>query len=184
MVCHRCKMVVQATLEKQDLHPVSMSLGEVVLAEDDIPKEKRQQLEAELKAVGFELIDDQKSRLIEQIKTYLIGIIHHNEDTPNKNYSELLSQHLHHDYSYLSNLFSTVEGITIEQFIINHKIEKVKELLLYGELSLSEIAFQLKYSSTAHLSSQFKKLTGFTPTEFKKMGQSNRRPLDQIGIKK
>src|SRR6478609_1466429 len=136
MVCHRCKMVVKAELEKLNLHPVNIALGEVFIEEKELQKEQQENLDDALKAVGFELIDDRKSKLIEQIKTFVIDIIHYTDEQPKKKYSELLSQHLHHDYSHLSNLFSQVEGITIEQYIINQKIEKVKELLMYDELSL------------------------------------------------
>ncbi len=139
-----------------------------------MPKEQYAQLSGALKEVGFELIDNKRSKLIEQIKAYIIDTVH---------FSELLSQHLHHDYSYLSNLFSEVEGITIEHFIISQKIEKVKELLLYNAQSLSQIAFNLGYSSTAHLSAQFKKLTGLTPSQFKQIGAQNRKPLDGISRK-
>lgn len=184
MVCQRCKMVIGAELEKLHLHPVSMALGEVVLEEKNLSKEQQNNLSAALKAVGFELIDDKRSKLIEQIKTFVIDAIHYKDELPQKNFSELISKHLHHDYSYLSNLFSEVEGITIEQYIINQRIEKVKELLVYGELSLSQIAFQLGYSSTAHLSNQFKKLTGLTPSQFKQMGIQGRKSLDDVGKQK
>lgn len=181
MVCHRCKMVVQTELEKLNLHPVNIALGEVVIEEKELSKEQAKQLDEALKAVGFQLIDDRKSKIIEGIKTFVINAIHYKDEQPKKNYSERLSQHLHHDYSYLSNLFSQVEGITIEQYIINQKIEKVKELLLYDELSLSQIAMQLGYSSTAHLSAQFKKLTGLTPSKFKQLGVESRKSLDDVG---
>jgi AraC family transcriptional regulator len=181
MVCHRCKMVVKTELEKLNLHPVNVALGEVVIEEKSLQEEQQKQLSVALNNMGFELIDDRRSKLIEGIKTFIIENIHYKDEQPKKNYSELLSQHLHHDYSHLSNLFSQVEGITIEQYIINQKIEKVKELLLYDELSLSQIALQLDYSSTAHLSTQFKKLTGLTPTRFKQMGQQSRRSLDDVG---
>lgn len=181
MVCQRCKMVVQAEMEKLKLHPVNIALGEVDIEEKELSKAQLHELSDALKAVGFELLDDRKSKLIEQIKTFVIETVHYKDEQPRKNYSELLSQHLHHDYSHLSNLFSQVEGITIEQYIITQKIEKVKELLLYDELSLSEIAFQLGYSSTAHLSAQFKKLTGFTPSQFKQTGRQSRKSLDSVG---
>lgn len=184
MVCHRCKMVVKSELEKLDLHPVNIALGEVVLQEDTLTKEQQAAISTSLNAVGFELIDDRKSKQIEQIKTFIIDSIHYKDEAPKKNYSDLLSQHLHHDYSYLSNLFSEVEGITIEQYIISQKIEKVKELLLYQERSLSEIALQLGYSSSAHLSTQFKKLTGLTPSQFRNMGMRSRKSLDEIGKSK
>lgn len=181
MVCHRCKMVVHAELEKLQLHPVNIALGEVVIEEKNLTKEQVSSLSDALKSAGFELIDDRRSRLIEQIKTFIIDKVHYNKEPQQKKFSGLLSQHLHHDYSYLSNLFSQVEGITIEQYIINQKIEKVKELLTYDELSLSQIAFQLGYSSTSHLSSQFKKLTGLTASQFKQLSVKNRRSLDEAG---
>lgn len=181
MVCHRCKMVVSSELEKLGLHPVHIALGEVTLEEKELSKEQQQQLSHSLQNAGFELIDDRRSKMIEQVKTFIINSIHYQEGQPKKNYSELLSKHLHHDYSYISKLFSEVEGITIEQYIINQKIEKVKELLMYDEQSLSQIALDLGYSSTAHLSSQFKKLTGLTPSQFKKMGRGARKSLDEVG---
>lgn len=181
MVCHRCKMVVKSELEKLGLHPITIALGEVAIEEKSLGKRKADELTKVLNSVGFELIDDKKSRLIEEIKTFIIYSIHYNQKQPKKKFSELLSQHLHHDYSYISNLFSEVEGITIEQYIITQRIEKVKELLLYDEMSLSQIALELDYSSTAHLSAQFKKTTGFTPTRFKQMGVQGRRSLDDVG---
>jgi AraC-like DNA-binding protein len=174
-------MVVKAEFEKLNLHPSNISLGEVTIQEGDLSKEQYSKLSESLKAVGFELIDDKKSRLIEQMKTFIIDAVHHKDEPPKKNYSQLLSEHLHHDYSYLSNLFSAVEGITVEQYIINQKIEKTKEMLAYDQFSLSQIAFQLGYSSTAHLSTQFKKLTGFTPSKFKETRIKNRKALDKVG---
>lgn len=181
MVCHRCKMVVKTELEKLGLHPIAIALGEVAIEEKSLTGKKTDELSAALKMVGFELIDDKKSRLIEQTKTFIINTVHHSSEQSKKRLSDLLSQHLHHDYSFISNLFSEVEGITIEQYVISQRIEKVKELILYDEFSLSQIAFQLGYSSTAHLSAQFKKITGFTPTQFKQMGVRGRRSLDEIG---
>jgi AraC family transcriptional regulator len=181
MVCHRCKMVVNTELQKLNLHPVNISLGEVVIEEKELNQDQQSKLFHALKGVGFELMDDKRSKLIEQIKTFVIDTVHYKEGRPKKNYSELLSQHLHHDYSHLSNLFSEVEGITIEQYIISQKIEKVKELLMYDELSLSQIALQLGYSSTAHLSNQFKKITGLTPSKFRQMGMQSRKSLDDVG---
>jgi len=180
MVCARCRMAVKAELEKLLLHPVTIALGEVTIEEEALNKDQLAGLSAALQTIGFELIDDKRSKLIEQVKTYIIHSVHHNEEQPNKNYSQLLSQHLHHDYSYISGLFSEVEGITIEKYIINQKIEKVKELITYDQLSLSEIAYQLGYSSVAHLSGQFKKVTGLTPSHFKQAGQLKRKPLDHI----
>ena len=184
MVCHRCKMVVKAEFEKLNLHPVNISLGEVMIVEKELKKEQLNNLSDALQAVGFEMIDTKRSKQIEQIKTFIIDTIHYKEEQPQKNFSELISKHLHHDYSYLSNLFSEIEGITIEQYILNQKIEKVKELLMYNELSLSQIALQLGYSSTAHLSNQFKKLTGLTPSQFKQIGLQGRKSLDDVGSKK
>lgn len=181
MVCQRCQMVVKAELERLGLHPVNVALGEAAISETTLTKAQERQVAEALRTVGFELIDDKRSKLIEQIKKFIINTIHYSDEPPTKNYSELLSKHLHYDYSHLSNLFSAVEGITIEHYIINQKIEKVKEMLVYDEYSLSQIAFQLGYSSTSHLSSQFKKLTGFTPSSFKKMGKKNRKPIDQVG---
>lgn len=181
MVCHRCRMVVTAELEKLGLHPVSVTLGEAVLEEDTLPEATKRALESALEQAGFELMDDKKSQLLEQIKTFIIETVHYQDEPSRENFSQLLSRHLHHDYSYLSKLFSEVEGTTIEQYLIHQKIEKVKELLHYKELALSQIAFDLGYSSTAHLSAQFKKLTGLTPTQFKQMGAHLRRPLDQVG---
>ena len=181
MVCNRCKMVVRSVFEKLGLQVVHTGLGEVEIAETRLDKEQLSGLSAELKTVGFELIDNKQSKLIEQIKTIIIDSVHHNDDPPKEKYSELLSRHLHYDYSYLSHLFSQVEGITIELYIISQKIEKVKEMLVYDELSLSQIAFQMGYSSTAHLSSQFKKQTGVTPSQFRQMRLQGRKGLDEIG---
>jgi len=181
MVCHRCKMVIKTELEKLGLHPITIVLGEVGIEEKSLSRKKSDELAKSLNIVGFELIDDRKSRLIEQIKTFIIDSIHYSHEQPKKKFSELLSRHLHQDYSFISNLFSEVEGITIEQYVINQRIEKVKELLLYDELNLSQVAFHLGYSSTAHLSAQFKKVTGFTPTRFKQMGVKGRKSLDDVG---
>lgn len=181
MVCHRCKMVVKAELEKLGLHPVSIALGEVAIEERELSTNQNEELSKALQSVGFELIDDKHSKLIEQVKNLIIDEVHYKKEQSNKKLSELLSQQLHHDYSYISNLFSEIEGITIEQYTITQRIEKVKELLLYNELSLSQIAFELDYSSTAHLSAQFKKITGLTPTKFKQIGVQGRKPLDDVG---
>lgn len=181
MVCHRCKMAVETTLQQLQLHPVSVALGEVVIEEKSLTANKTEALKATLSELGFELMDDKKSKLMEQIKNFIITSVHYNDEPSNINFSQLLAKHAGHDYSYLSKLFSEVEGITIEQYLIRQKIEKVKELLLYDEMPLSQIAFKLGYSSTAHLSAQFKKTTGFTPTQFKQMGAHSRRSLDDIG---
>jgi AraC-like DNA-binding protein len=182
MVCYRCKLAVENELKKLKLHPLKVELGEVVLQEDTITAQQQQQLSINLKQLGFELLDDKRKKIIEQIKTLVIQSVHYNKEQPAKNYSNFISESLHHDYSYLSKLFSETEGITIEQFIINQKIEKVKELLVYDEKSLSEISYELGYSSVSHLSSQFKKITGLTPTAFKESGIHHRKTLDAINI--
>lgn len=180
MVCHRCKMAVESVLQQAGIHPANIALGEVTLLENEIDKSKLNTISSELNKLGFELIDDKRSRLIEQIKTVIISTIHYSDEQPVVKFSELLSSKLHHDYSYLSKLFSDVEGVTIEQYIIGQKIEKVKELMTYDELSLNEIAFKLGYSSTAHLSNQFKKITGLSPSQFKQAGKNKRNSLDQL----
>lgn len=181
MVCNRCKLAVKRELEKLELHPMNVALGEVLIYEDSLSKEQLGKLSESLEAIGFELIDDKKSQLIEKVKSYVIETVHYNEKNAKVKFSVLLSRHLHHDYSFLSNLFSEVEGITIEQYVLLQKIEKVKELLMYDQLSLTEIAFQLGYSSTAHLSAQFKKLTGLTASAFKQLTVKTRKPLDEVG---
>ncbi|WP_207493762.1 helix-turn-helix domain-containing protein [Aridibaculum aurantiacum] len=179
MVCNRCINVVEQELQKLQIGSCKVTLGEVETSEV-LPKEKIEQLEKNLQVYGFELLDNSKQQLIEKIKNIIIQQVHYKQDGNNLNFSDILSKSLHKDYSYLSSLFSEVEGITIEKYLINQKIEKVKELIIYDELSLSEIAYQLGYSSIAHLSSQFKKVTGLTPTHFKKVGQNKRKPLDGI----
>lgn len=181
MVCNRCKMVVEQELKKLELHPASVQLGEVILEENALTTTQSNAVRKALQQFGFELLDDKKAQLLDQIKTFIIEAIHYKEESSGLNFSTLLSQHFHHDYSYLSKLFSEVEGITIEQYLLLQKIEKVKELLHYNEMSLSQIAMDLGYSSTAHLSAQFKKLTGLTPTQFKNMGAHQRQSLDHIG---
>lgn len=179
MVCNRCIMVVQNEMDKLGIPVNDIKLGEVTLCHD-LSGEKRKALDESLTNVGFELIDDKKSRIIEQIKTLIIEMVHHRESDNKYNLSDVLSRNLNHDYSYLSNLFSEVEGITIEKYFIAQKIEKVKELLVYDELSLSEIAERLHYSSVAYLSNQFKKVTGLTPSHFKKVKEDKRKPLDKV----
>ncbi|HET9485795.1 MAG TPA: AraC family transcriptional regulator [Chryseosolibacter sp.] len=183
MVCDRCKLVVRQELEKLGLQPVKIALGEVTLSDDLIAPEKLKQLDLALLNLGFERIDDRKARLIENIKNKVIEMIHYGDPASRKfNWSSILSESLHYEYNYLSNLFSSVEGITLEQYIIRQKIEKVKELLFYDELNLSEIAHKLGYSSVAHLSGQFKKVTGFTPSELKKSREIDqaRKSLDNV----
>ena len=183
MVCNRCVLVVNQELEKLGLHPEKVSLGEVELKEDHLSEQVLNQLDSSLSSLGFERMDDRKAKLIESIKNKVINLIHHSDPKNRKfNWSTLLAEALHHDYNYLSSLFSSVEGITLEQYIIRQKIERVKELLFYDELNLSEIADELGYSSVAHLSGQFKKVTGLTPSELKKSRSidHSRKPLDSI----
>ncbi len=179
MVCNRCIMVVQNELDKLGLDVESIKLGEITLANKPTVAEK-DALQQALNPLGFQLIDDKKSRIIERIKNSIIELVHHENDDTKANLSDVISSRLNHDYTYLSNLFSAVEGTTIEKYFIAQKIEKVKELLVYDELSLSEIAFRLNYSSVAYLSNQFKKVTGLTPSHFKKIREDKRKPLDQV----
>lgn len=179
MVCNRCIMVVENELEKAGIQASQVKLGEVILNEQ--PSDALiQQFTAAIEALGFERIDDKKSRVIEQIKNQIIQLVHHDYNDAKVNLSDYLSEALLHDYSYLSNLFSEVEGTTIEKYYIAQKIEKVKELLVYDELSLSEIADKLNYSSVAYLSNQFKKVTGLSPSHFKQIRSDKRKPLDEI----
>lgn len=183
MVCNRCKIVVAQELGKLGYKPAKVELGEVALEEDELTADQLSKIDSALAAVGFERIDDKKGRLVETIKNKVISKIHSGEVANRKfNWSDLLADELHYDYTYLSSLFSSVEGITLEQYIIRQKIERAKELLFYDELNLSEIAIKLGYSSVAHLSSQFKKITGLTPSELKKWRTSGetRTPIDQV----
>jgi AraC-like DNA-binding protein len=179
MVCNRCVKVVSNTLDDLKIEHGSVLLGEVAL-EKELTPEQKQNLEQRLEEDGFELIDDKKTRIIEKIKGLIINRINKDLDEANDNLSRYLTDHIHLDYPYLSNLFSSIEGITIEKYYIAQKIEKAKELLVYNELSLSEIAYKLGYSSVQHLSNQFKKVTGLTPSHFKQLGAERRKPLDQI----
>ena len=180
MVCDRCKMVVEAQLKALDLHPVSIELGVIEMAETELNDAQMDAARLSLLAVGFDLLEDRRSQLVEAIKTTIIDLVHHQNDEFKLKLSEYITQKLPYEYHYLSSLFSELEGITIEQYTIQQRIERVKELLAYGELTLSEIAFQLGYSSVAALSSQFKKTVGLTPSAWKKT-DSNRRTLDQVG---
>jgi AraC-like DNA-binding protein len=174
MVSLRCKMVVTAELDKLGLHYGAIDLGEVVL-KDDISSEQREKLSIALLKSGLELMDDNKAKLIEKTKNIIVEMVHYSEEYPKTNFSDYLSEKLNYDYTHLSNLFSQVAGCTIENYIISQKIERVKELLLYDELNLTEIASKLHYSSVAHLSTQFKRETGLTPTFFKQMKQFKKR---------
>jgi len=168
MVSIRCKMIVKSELEKLGLHATMIELGEVQL-EEDMSTEKQELLKIALFKFGLELMDDKKAILVEKIKNIVVEMVHYSDDPPALNFSAYLAEKLNYDYRYLSNLFSEVKGITIEHYIISHKIEKAKELLIYNELSLTDIAYKLHYSSVAHLSRQFKKVTGLTPSFFKNM---------------
>lgn len=179
MVCRRCKMVVKAELEKLGLQPLSVELGEVEILESNIEEVKKQLLH-NLRSLGFDLIDDKKSRTIESIKNLIIDLVHNKHNQINLNLSDYLAQELAQDYSTLSNLFSQVEGITLEKYFIQQKIEKVKELLIYDEMTLGEIAFLLNYSSVQHLSNQFKKVTGFSPSYFKQLKANKRRQIEDL----
>lgn len=180
MVCNRCIKVVKDELEKLHLTITNIRLGEVTVSENekDIDLEKVKEV---LLDNGFELLDDKKALLIEKIKNTVIEIIHQagNVDV-HINFSHLIEEKVGKDYQYLSSLFSSTEGVTIEKYVILQRIEKVKELLVYDELNLSEISFKVGYSSLQHMSSQFKKVTGLTPSEFKKMNDQNRQPLDKV----
>ena len=177
MVCIRCKMVVKAELEKLGLHYILVELGEAEIMED-ISTEQHDQFKVALLKSGLELLDDKKSVLIQKIKNVIVELIHYSEEPLAINFSDHLSQKLNHNYTYLANLFSEVQGTTIEKFIIAHKIERVKELLVYNELNLTEIAYLMHYSSVAHLSAQFKKVTGLTPSHFKQLREKRLTMLE------
>lgn len=179
MVSMRCKLLVKAELEKLGFKNAIVELGMIEFLEA-ISKEEKETLKENLLQSGLELLDDKRSILVEKIKNVIVELIHENKELPKVNYSDYISQKLGYDYTYLANTFSEVKGITIQQFIINHKIEKVKELILYNELSLSEIAYQMHYSSSAHLSNQFKKVTGLTPSFFRQMKGRRNKNLENI----
>lgn len=180
MVSTRCKMVVKDELKKMGIHFVMVDLGEIEIMEN-ISDVKRAQLKAALLTSGLELMDDRRAVLIEKIKNVIIEMVHYTDELPKVNYSDYISEKLNHDYTYLSNIFSEVKGITIQQFIIVHKIERAKELLLYDEMNLTEISYVLNYSSVAHLSNQFKKITGLSPSHFKQLKDKRRCPIEEIG---
>lgn len=171
--------MVRSELEKFGLHPLTVELG-MAQVERELSPEEKKSLNKRLEKLGFELIDEKKIRLIEKIKTAIVEMIRIEKDLPKMTFSGYLSEKFHQDYSALSKLFSEVQGVTIEQYVITQKIERVKELLVYDELSLSEIAYQLNYSSVSHLSKQFKKVTGLTPTHFKLVKENKRIPLDEL----
>ena len=179
MVCNRCIMVVQQVFESLGYIPIRISLGNVETT-NPITDDNLKKLKKSLIGYGFDLIDDTKSRIIEKIKNLVIQSVHHNNEDLKVNYSEYIESHLNRDYAYLSSLFSEVEGTTIEKYVILQKIERVKELLVYDELTLSEIAYQMGYSNVAYLSNQFKKVTGLTPSHFKQVKENKRKPLDEV----
>lgn len=179
MVCNRCIMVVTDLLQKLGIEARSVKLSEVELTEE-LSDARREELRMALEAVGFELIDNKRSRLIEQVKGTIIDLVQHGGEGLKMKLSDYLNEKIHYDYTYLSNLFSEVENTTIEQYFIAQKVERAKELLVYDELNLNEIADLLNYSSAAHLSAQFKKVTGLTPTHFKRIKEKKLKPLDEV----
>jgi AraC-like DNA-binding protein len=180
MVSNRCKMAVKEVLTAMGLHFVVVDLGEVDLMETISP-EQREELNLKLLHSGLELMDDKKAILIEKIKCAVVEMVHYADEQIKTNFSDFLSNKLHHNYTYLANLFSEVQGITIEQYMIAHKIEKIKELIMYDEMNITEIAWKMNYSSVAHLSNQFKKATGLSPSHFKQLKIKRRLPLEEIG---
>jgi AraC-like DNA-binding protein len=179
MVSARCKMAVKEVLKKLNLHFVIVDLGVVDIMET-ISGEERENLKADLLTAGFELMDDKRAMLIEKIKNVIVEMVHYADERPKTNFSDYLSEKLKHDYTYLANLFSEVTGSTIEHFIIAHKVERIKELIIYDELNITEIAYKMNYSSVAHLSNQFKKVTGLSPSHFKQLKDKRRNPIEDI----
>jgi YesN/AraC family two-component response regulator len=172
-------MMVKDELRKLGLHFIVIDLGEVEIMEI-ISDEQREALKDALLLIGLELMDDKRAILIQRIKNVIIEMVHHSEEMPTMNFSTFLSEKLQHDYTYMANLFSEVQGTTIEQFIISHKIERVKELIMYDELNLTQISYKMNYSSVAHLSNQFKKMTGLTPSHFKQLKVKRRKQIEEI----
>jgi len=179
MVCTRCKMVVKSELDKLGVHYTHLELGEAETMEE-LTADQLNSLNRGLKITGLELMDDKKSILVERIKTTIIELVHYTDEQIKTNLSDFLSDKLNYNYTYLANLFSEVKGTTIEKFFLAHKIERVKELLVYDELNLTEIADKLHYSSVAHLSNQFKKMTGLTPSHFKNLRNKRRQTLGNV----
>jgi len=180
MVSARCKMAVKEELKKLGVHFVVVDLGEVETMED-LSLVQLEGLKAGLLSSGLELMDDKRGILIEKIKNTIIEMIHHSDEVVKTNFSDYLSEKLKYDYTYLSNIFSEVQGTTIAQFIIAHKIERIKELMMYDELNITEIAWKMNYSSVAHLSNQFKKMTGLSPSQFKQLKDHKRSLIEDIG---
>ena len=172
-------MAVKEALKSLGLHFIVVDLGEVEVMEN-VSTEQREELKLALLGSGLELMDDKRAVLIEKIKNAIVEMVHHTDEIIKVNFSDFLSEKLNHDYTYMANLFSEVQGTTIEQFIISHKIERIKELIIYGELNITEIAWKMNYSSVAHLSNQFKKVTGLTPSHFKQLKEKRRSPIEEI----
>lgn len=179
MVSNRCKMMVKESLRGLGLHFIVVELG-VVEVMENLSFEQRERLKISLLDAGLELMDDKRAMLIEKIKNVIVEMVHHSDELPKTNFSDFISGKLNHDYTYLANLFSEVQGTTIEQFIISHKVERIKELIIYGELNITEIANKMNYSSVAHLSGQFKKVTGLSPSHFKQLKDKRRSPIEEI----
>jgi len=179
MVCSRCKMIVKTEIENAGLNPQIVDLGEIEI-ETPPTKDQLTTLDHALRQFGFEMIDDRKSQIINRIKNTIVKLVHHSDQNIGTNLSEYLASEIHLEYHYLSNLFSEVEGTTIEKYFINQRIEKAKELIVYGELSLSEISYQLGYSSVSYLSNQFKKITGLTPTHYKSLKEHKRKNIEEL----
>ena len=180
MVSQRCKLAVQSELRRLRIRHTNIQLGEIEISDNISPKQ-RESLRIALCNCGLELMNDKRTILIEKVKNLITEMIHYNDELPRINYSDFISEQTKHDYTYLSNIFSQVKGITIQQFIINHKVERIKELISYGELNMTEIAWKMNYSSVAHLSNQFKKITGFSPSHFKQSQDKQRSPIEEIG---
>ena len=179
MVSVRCKMAVKEALKNLGLHFIVVDLGEVDIMEN-LSTGQREQLQIALRNSGLELMDDKRAILIEKIKVAIIEMIHHSDEVIKTNFSDFLSEKLNQNYAFMAGLFSEVQGTTIEQFIIQHKVERIKELIMYDELSITEIAWKMNYSSVAHLSNQFKKVTGFAPSHFKQLKEKRRTPIEGI----
>jgi YesN/AraC family two-component response regulator len=179
MVSLRCKMVVKEELKKLGLHFIIVDMGVVDIMED-ITSRQLEEIRTSLAKSGLELMDNKKAVIIEKIKNVVIEMVHYTDELPKTNFSDYLSEKLQYDYTYMANLFSEIQGTTIEKFIISHKVERIKELIIYDELNLTEIAWKMHYSSVAHLSNQFKKATGLTPSHFKRLKNKRRSPIEDI----
>lgn len=182
MVCPRCILAVKNLLTEMGLHPVSVELGVAILEEDNLSEDQNEQLNKRLTDLGFERIEDRNKQLVDQIKTLIINKVHHDKLHQGFNWSKWITDNVYHDYRFLSHLFSGLEGITIEQFIIKQKIEKVKELIAYRQMNFSEISYALGYSSPAHMTNQFRKITGMTPGDFRKLRNPGRNPIDNVNM--